>query len=217
MAGLHGVKPGVGSRGGTIGVVTSEQTAESATTVSAAGSGGPATFRPVPLVALVAVGFVAIGLSPIAFQGGPWFLLFLAPLLPAWWLLRTRTVVDRTALRVLLVSGSRRVPWDDVATLRVAERGWVRAVRADESEVALVGVRPRDLGRVAAVSAGRIDMPTPDEVAAAREHQRELEATRMRITRLRERQAQQASPGTDTGTDTGTESETSTEEDGRRA
>ena len=154
---------------------------------------GPATFRPVPMVALVAVGFVVIGISPIAFQGGAWFLVFLLPLAPTWWLLRTRTVVDGTSLRVVTAFGSRRVPWDDVATLRVAERGWVRAVRdgAAGSEVALVGVRPRDLGRVAHASEGRIDMPTPDEVAEAREHQRELEATRMRIARLRERQEQE--------------------------
>jgi len=184
VAALRGVKPGPT---GTIGVVTSEQTAESATTESAR----PATFRPVPLVALVAVGFVVIGVSPIAFQGGAWFLLFLLPLIPAWWLLRTRTVVDGTALRVLSMVGSTRVAWDDLATLRVAERGWVRAVRADDTEVALVGVRPRDLGRVAAASEGRIDMPTPGEVAQAREHQRELEATRMRIARLRERQAEE--------------------------
>lgn len=172
--------------------MTSEQATESATT----GSARPATFRPVPLVALVAVGFVVIGISPIAFQGGAWFLLFLLPLIPAWWLLRTRTVVDGSALRVLSMLGSTRVAWDDLATLRVAERGWVRAVRSDGGEVPLVGVRPRDLGRVAEASAGRIDMPTPDEVAAAREHQRELEATRMRIARLRERQAEETGPGT---------------------
>jgi hypothetical protein len=180
--------------------VSSEQTAESPVTTPS----GPATFRPVPLVALVAVGFVVIGLSPIAFQGGPWFLLFLLPLAPAWWIVRTRTLVDGTALRVLSVWGGTRVPWDDLATLRVAERGWVRAVKADESEVALVGVRPRDLGRVAQASDGRIDMPTPDEVAAARDHQRELEATRLRIARLRERQEAEpespepeSTPGTD--------------------
>ncbi|MFC5141456.1 PH domain-containing protein [Actinomycetospora rhizophila] len=188
--------------------MTSEQATESATTGSA-GSARPATFRPVPLVALVAVGFVVIGLSPIAFQGGAWFLLFLLPLVPAWWLLRTRTVVDGSALRVLSILGATRVAWDDLATLRVAERGWVRAVRSDGGEVPLVGVRPRDLGRVAEASEGRIDMPTPDEVAAAREHQRELEATRMRIARLRERQTEET--GAEGAEEPGTEA---TSEDG---
>jgi hypothetical protein len=166
-------------------------------TASAGSTGRPATFRAVPLPALVAVGFVAVGLSPIAFQGRWWFLLFLLPLALAWWLVRTRTVVDADALRVVSAVGSRRLPWSEVATLRVATRGWVRAVRADGGEQTLTGVRARDLGRVARASGGRITMPTPEEIAAAREHERELEATRMRLARLREREAEAA--GADAG------------------
>ena len=168
----------------------------------------PATFRAVPLPALVAVGFVAIGISPIAFQGGPWFLVFLVPLALAWWLVRTCTVVDATALRVRSAWGSQRIAWDDVATLRVVDRGWVRAVRADGNESALTGVRTRDLGRVALASGGRITMPTPEEVEDAIAHQRELEATRMRVAKLREArqeaqseappEAADATPGEDT-------------------
>jgi hypothetical protein len=149
----------------------------------------------VPLPALVAVGFVAVGLSPIAFQGRWWFLLFLLPLALAWWVVRTRTVVDADALRVVSAVGSRRLPWSEVATLRVASRGWVRAVRADEGEQTLTGVRARDLGRIAQASGGRITMPTPEEIAAAREHERELEATRLRLARLREREAEAADAG----------------------
>ncbi|GAA4887250.1 PH domain-containing protein [Actinomycetospora straminea] len=170
---------------------TSEETSGATPRTGPTAPSGPATFRPVPLPALVAVGFVALGLSPIAFQGGAWFLVFLVPLVLAFWLLRTRTVVDDEALRVLLAWGTRRVGWDEVATLRVVDRGWVRAVRRDEDEVALVGVRTRDLGRIAAASGGRIDMPTPEEVADARDRERELEATRLRIARLRERQAEE--------------------------
>lgn len=185
---------------------------EPATTTDEAPAGPeahPATFRAVPLPALVAVGFVAIGISPIAFQGGPWFLVFLVPLALAWWLVRTCTIVDASALRVRSAWGSQRLAWEDVATLRVVERGWVRAVRADESELALAGVRTRDLGRVALASGGRITMPTPEEVEDAIAHQRELEATRMRIAKLRESQQedppedppqeQESAPGGDTG------------------
>lgn len=178
---------------GTIGAVTSEESATATDTAATTrettpdpGPAGPVTFRPVPLPALVAVGFLAIGISPIAFNGGPWFLVFLLPLALAWWVLRTRTVVDDESLRVLSVRGSRRTGWDEVATLRVVDRGWVRAVQPDEAEVPLVGVRTRDLGRLAGASGGRITMPTPEEIEAAREHERELEATRMRIARLRE-------------------------------
>jgi hypothetical protein len=177
--------------------VTSEETATPGPTASDGPPAEPATFRAVPLPALVAVGFVAIGVSPIAFLANWWFLLFLVPLALAWWVVRTRTVVDADALRVVSAVGSRRLPWTEVATLRVGERGWVRAVRGDgdgdQGEVALTGVRPRDLGRVARASGGRITMPTPEEIAAAREHERELEATRMRIARLREQQAAQGS------------------------
>jgi hypothetical protein len=164
----------------------------------------PATFRAVPLPALVAVGFVAIGISPIAFQGGPWFLGFLVPLALAWWLVRTCTIVDASALRVRSAWGSQRIAWEDVATLRVVERGWVRAVRADESELVLAGVRTRDLGRVALASGGRITMPTPEEVEDAIAHQRELEATRIRIAKLREsrqddpQQGPESAPGVET-------------------
>ena len=171
--------------------MTSEETAAPA----AATRPAPATFRAVPLVALVAVGFLLIGVSPIAALGGPWLLMFLVPLAAAWWVVRTRTVVDADALRVVSAVGSRRLPWSDVATLRVAQRGWVRAVRPDEGEVALTGVRARDLGRVAGASAGRITMPTAEEVAAAREHERELEAARLRIARLRAQRGADVEPG----------------------
>ena len=174
------------------------------TSGATASTGPPVTFRAVPLPALVAVGFVAIGISPIAFQGGPWFLLFLVPLALAWWVVRTRTVVDADALRVVSALGSRRLAWGEVATLRVAPRGWVHAVRVDEREQALTGVRARDLGRVAQASGGRITMPTPEEIAAAREHERELEATRMRVARLRERAAGEETQGADEAETTGT-------------
>ncbi|MHC1560051.1 PH domain-containing protein [Actinomycetospora sp. C-140] len=179
-------------------------TNEDTTTTTIDAASGRVTFRPIPLPALVAVGMLAIGISPIAFLGGPWFLVLLVPVALAWVVIRTRTVVDDTSLRVLTLGGSRRIPWDDVETLRVADRGWVRAVRGgaarsgagaaapeagDREEPALVGVRARHLGRVAQASGGRITMPTPEEVEEAREHERELEAARMRITALRERQA----------------------------
>ncbi len=49
-----------------------------------------------------------------------------------------------------------------------------------------------------------LDMPTPEEIAAAREHERELEATRMRLARLREREAGGAAESADEAEATGT-------------
>jgi hypothetical protein len=145
----------------------------------------PATFR-APLVSLVAVVFLALSLSPIAFQGGAWFALLLIPLAIAWWILRTCTVVDADGLRVRTAWGSTRWGWSRVATLRLVDRRWVRAVDTDDEELVLRGVRVRDLGRVGEASGGRIDVPSPAEAQAAEDHRRELEAARMRIARLRE-------------------------------
>jgi hypothetical protein len=137
-------------------------------------------------VSLVAVVFLALSLSPIAFQGGAWFALMLIPVAIAWWILRTRTVVDADGLHVRTAWGSTHWEWSRVSTLRLVDRRWVRAVGTDEAELVLRGVRVRDLGRVGEASGGRIRVPSPAEAQAAEEHRRELEAARMRIARLRE-------------------------------
>ncbi len=161
----------------------------------------PATFRAVPTVSLVALGFLALCLSPIAFQGGPWFLLFVGPVVLAVWVVRSRTRVDVDGLHVRRLVGTRSLPWTEVSTLRLAERGWVRAVPEQGDEVALRGIRVRDLGRVGQASGGRISAPTPAEAEAAAEHARELEAARMRVAKLRE--AVGATVGTADGTTDG--------------
>jgi hypothetical protein len=129
----------------------------------------PATFR-APLVSLVAVVFLALSLSPIAFQGGAWFALMLIPVAIAWWILRTRTVVDADGLHVRTAWGSTHWEWSRVSTLRLVDRRWVRAVGTDEAELVLRGVRVRDLGRVGEASGGRIRVPSPAEAQAAEEH-----------------------------------------------
>ena len=150
-----------------------------------------ATFRAVPTVALVAIGFLALCLSPIAFQGGTWFLLFVIPLAVAVWVVRSRTRVDAEGLHVRGLVRTRSMAWSEVATLRLVQRGWVHAVGSDDSDLELRGVRIRDLGRVGEASGGRISAPSPAEAEAAAEHARELEAARMRIARLRERQGRE--------------------------
>ncbi|MDL5155879.1 PH domain-containing protein [Actinomycetospora termitidis] len=162
-----------------------QQTSTAEATTPAA----PATFRAVPTVALVAAGFLALCLSPIAFQGGAWFLLFALPVALGVWIVRSRTRVDTEGLHVHRLVGSRTLPWSEVATLRLVPRGWVRAVPTEGAELELRGVRVRDLGRVGEASGGRISAPTPAEAEAAAEHARELEAARMRVAKLRERRA----------------------------
>lgn len=160
----------------------------------------PIVFRPVPLVSLVAVGFVALGTSTIAFQAHWWFAFFLIPLAMAWWVVRTRTVVDAEGLHVRTAVGSRSLPWSSVATLRVVEHSRICAVRsvagaeasgpeASGPEFSLPGVRVRDLARVGVASGGRLRVPSPAEAEAAAERERELAAARLRIERLRAQQA----------------------------
>ncbi|NYD36655.1 PH domain-containing protein [Actinomycetospora corticicola] len=165
------------------------------TGTATAGRPAPAVFRAVPTVALVAVAFLALCLSPIAFQGGPWFLLFLGPLAVGAWVVRSRTRADEEGLHVRRVLGTRSVAWSELSMLRLPQKGWVRAVPTDGAELELRGVRIRDLGRISEASGNRITAPTPAEAEAAAEHARELEAARMRVAKLRE--LQNAEPADD--------------------
>jgi hypothetical protein len=47
-----------------------------------------------------------------------------------------------------------------VASLRLAEKGWIRVVRTDGGEIALPTVRTRHLPALALISGGRITDPT---------------------------------------------------------
>lgn len=205
IAPSHRSRGAVSVGAGTIAGVADEQ--ETST---------PATFRVAPVVTLFAVAFFVLGLAPIAFQGGLWFLLLLIPVAAAAWVLRVRTVVDTEGLHVRGEVGSRTLEWSSVATLRLPAKGWVRAVAQDDREVTLRGVRVRDLGRVGEASGGRITVPTPAEAAAAEEHARELQAIRMRAAELRAQQEQDddAEPADDVvATRDGTDADTEPDEE----
>jgi hypothetical protein len=114
----------------------------------------------VPGSSLVAVVFLAMCSSWVA-VASPWFtLVYLVPLGLAVWVLRTRTVVDADKLVVRRVLTRRELPWSSVASLRVADRKWVRAVRVGGGEVVLPTVRTRHLPALALVSGGRLSDPT---------------------------------------------------------
>jgi hypothetical protein len=119
-----------------------------------------------PRVSLLAVLFVAVSASPVAWSA-PWlWLLYLVPLAIAWWLVRTRTVVDSRRLAVRTALGRRDVPWSELTALRVADPATVRAVLPDQTEVRLPSVRARHLPLLSAMSGGRLPDPsapaTPD-------------------------------------------------------
>jgi Bacterial PH domain len=92
----------------------------------------------------------------------PRLLLLLLPVVATVFIARTATFVDGQGIRVRAAFGSRRLSWDEVRGLSIAERA-VYAVCVDGS-VRLPCVRVADLAAVAAASNGRlpeIAAPTP--------------------------------------------------------
>jgi hypothetical protein len=112
-------------------------------------------------VALLAVLLGAICLSPLALYA-PWLLwLFAAPLLVAVWVLRAGVDVDAGGVTVRALVGARRVPWSQVAGLRVGRRGEVALLLGSGATLRLPTVRARHLPLIAAASHGHL----PDQAA----------------------------------------------------
>lgn len=125
------------------------------------------TFR-IPMIGLLVVLAVIMCAIPAAFTLPGMQAILLIPIAGGVWVLRNRTVADTEKL-VLRRTFSREVlPWSEVASLRLRERSWVRAVRTDDREVTLPAVRLRHLPMLARVSGGRISDPSakPAEPAA---------------------------------------------------
>ena len=116
-----------------------------------------AVFRIPPLTILGAV-LLAVCATPVAF-GAPWFwLVYLLPVAVVVWVLRVRTVADADGLTVRRLVGSRRVPWSEIRSLHLRDKGGVRAVLTDGAELPLPSVRVRDLPQLAAASGGHLSM-----------------------------------------------------------
>ena len=116
-----------------------------------------AVFRIPPLAILGAV-LLAVCATPAAF-GAPWFwLVYLLPVAVVVWVLRVRTTVDEEALTVRRLIGSRRVPWSEIRSLHLRDKGGVRAVLTDGAELPLPSVRVRDLPQLAAASGGHLSL-----------------------------------------------------------
>jgi hypothetical protein len=114
----------------------------------------------VPGSAYVAIAFIAMCCTFVSFAA-PWLnVVYLLPIGAVCYVARTRTVVDADRLVVRTVRGRTVVPWSAVTSLRVADRGWVRVVRADgRGEIALPSVRTRHLPALSVISRGRIADP----------------------------------------------------------
>jgi hypothetical protein len=117
-----------------------------------------AVFRVSPLTVFMALGLV-ICVTPVAFAAPYLWLIYLVPLAIIVWTLWMRTTADAEALTVRGVLGTRRVPWSEISSLRLAHHARVRAVLTDGSELPLPTVHVRDLPQLAAVSGGRLPDP----------------------------------------------------------
>ncbi|MGY1739884.1 MULTISPECIES: PH domain-containing protein [unclassified Blastococcus] len=85
----------------------------------------------------------------------------LIPLLAAAWVLRVGVDVDDDAVTARSLVGAHRVPWAELAGIRVGQRRGLWLVTTAGTEVRLPVLRARDLPRLAALSGGRIDVPAP--------------------------------------------------------
>ena len=113
--------------------------------------------------ALFPVGLLALCTIPLAFAASWTPVLLVIPVAVAVWVLRVGVDIADDGLTVRSLAGQLRVPWDDVAGIRVAPRGDLWLVTTRGTELHLPVMRARDLPRLAAVSGGRIDVPQPPD------------------------------------------------------
>jgi hypothetical protein len=111
--------------------------------------------------ALLPVAVLAVCAIPLAFAA-PWTLVvLLIPAAVAAWVLRVGVDIGDDGITVRSLAGQRRVPWSELAGIRVAEDHRLWLVTTGGTEVRVPVMRARDLPRLAALSGGRIPAPAP--------------------------------------------------------
>jgi hypothetical protein len=110
---------------------------------------------------LIPVALLFVCVIPLA-TARLWTLVFLVvPLAVAAWALRTGVDIDDSAVTVRGAVGSRRVPWSQLAGIRIGRRRGLWLVTTQGTEIRLPVLRVGDLPRLAALSGGRIRTPEP--------------------------------------------------------
>ena len=111
--------------------------------------------------ALLPVAVLAVCAVPLAFAA-PWTLVvLLVPAVVAAWMLRVGVDIGDDGITVRSLVGRRRVPWSELAGIRVAEDHRLWLVTTHGTEVRVPVMRARDLPRLAELSGGRIAVPAP--------------------------------------------------------
>ncbi len=114
----------------------------------------------IPATALLAAGLIAICVTPVAWVAPGLQALYVLPLAYAYWVIRNRTTVTEEELVARGLFGSTTVKWSEVKSIRLARKGWLKAVRTDDTEVTLPAVRFMHLPALSLVSGGLVPDPT---------------------------------------------------------
>ncbi|MEU3651072.1 PH domain-containing protein [Lentzea sp. NPDC034063] len=117
----------------------------------------------IPATALLAAGLIAICVTPVAWLAPGLQALYVLPLGYAYWVVRNRTTVTEDELVARGVFGTTTLKWSEVKSIRLVQKGWLRAVKEDASEVTLPAVRFMHLPALSLVSGGRVPDPTVKE------------------------------------------------------
>ena len=135
----------------------------------------------IPAVALLASGVGIICVTPVAFAVPGMLVLYVLPVAFAVWVVRNRTTVTSEDIVARGLLGKRTVPWAEVKAIKLTEKSWLSVQLMDEKLVTLPAVRMMHLPALAAVSGGRITVPTAkpevDEGPAAVEEVEAVEVT----------------------------------------
>lgn len=127
----------------------------------------------IPATALLAAGLIAICVTPVAWVAPGLQALYVLPLGYAYWVVRNRTTVTEEELVARGVFGTTTLKWSEVKSIRLVQKGWLKAVKSDDTEVTLPAVRFMHLPALSLISGGRVPDPTivEEEVAESAEEE----------------------------------------------
>ncbi|MCR3748202.1 PH domain-containing protein [Lentzea californiensis] len=123
----------------------------------------------IPATALLAAGLIAICVTPVAWLAPGLQALYVLPLGYAYWVLRNRTTVTEEQIVARGAFGTTTLEWSEVKSIRLIQKGWLKAVKDDDTEVTLPAVRFMHLPALSLVSGGRVPDPTVKEEVVAEE------------------------------------------------
>lgn len=119
----------------------------------------------IPATALLAACLIAICVTPVAWVAPGLQVLYVFPLGYAYWVVRNRTTATEEQVVARGLFGSTTVKWSELKSIRLVRKGWLKAVRSDDTEVTLPAVRMMHLPALSLVSGGLV--PDPNASLAA--------------------------------------------------